>query len=246
MATTCKNCDNKFEGHYCNNCGQSAHTGAIGWHDIWHHAFHAFTHTDKGILHTIKELTLRPGKALREYISGKRVHHFNPFLFVLIVGGIATLLYHKLHLALPSKEVDLDKLEHISPLLAGKYFAFMSLLFMVIFTFFDYLFFYDKKYRLPELFISNTFQAGQILVLLLAVIPFLLLQKYIQQETEVLIKMRPFIKAAIVGYFFFVRYQFYEAKGNYLLLTRIVIELVIVVIIHNFIIKELIVRYINE
>lgn len=245
MTTTCKNCDNKFEGKYCNLCGQTADTDALGWQDVWHHAFHAFTHTDKGILHTIKELAIRPGKTLREYIAGKRVHHFNPFLFVLIIGGLTTLLYHKLHLALPSKEIDLDKIATHSPLLAGKYFAFMSLLFIFIFTFFDYLFFHDKKYRLPEVFFSNTFQAGQILTILLAVIPLLLLQRYIMQEAEVLIPLRPFIKAAIVAYFFFVRYQFYEARGNYLLILRIAIEVGLVFMVHNYLIKWLILEYLN-
>jgi hypothetical protein len=57
----CKNCNNQFEGIFCNMCRQPADTYRITWHEVIHHLPHAMFHTDKGLLHTVKEMTVRPG-----------------------------------------------------------------------------------------------------------------------------------------------------------------------------------------
>lgn len=59
---------------------------------IAHDVVHAVTHTDKGMLYLIKELMLRPGDVIREYLDGRRKAYYNPFSFLLIVLGIATLI----------------------------------------------------------------------------------------------------------------------------------------------------------
>ena len=82
--TTCKNCNTAFEGKHCPECGQKADTHRFTVGHIAHEVFHAVTHTDKGILFLIKELTYRPGYVAREYNAGKRKKYFSPFTFLLI------------------------------------------------------------------------------------------------------------------------------------------------------------------
>jgi hypothetical protein len=86
--TTCKNCENLFEGKYCPNCAQKADTHRLTLAHFGHEFLHALTHTDKGILFLIKELTRRPGKVALEYNAGKRKKYFSPITYLLIILAI--------------------------------------------------------------------------------------------------------------------------------------------------------------
>lgn len=88
----CKNCDHHFKGNYCPHCGQSAHVEAITAKYFLHDIPHSVLHIDKGFFYTLGRLFVNPGFTLRDYLAGKRVRHFRPFAFVLIMSTIATLL----------------------------------------------------------------------------------------------------------------------------------------------------------
>lgn len=92
---TCPNCSaplNK-DFRYCPACGQTTHLHRFNLAHIGHEAFHALTHADKGILHLLKNLTIRPGLVAREYIlEGKRKRYFNPFTFLVIVLGLSVFV----------------------------------------------------------------------------------------------------------------------------------------------------------
>jgi hypothetical protein len=89
---TCHNCQHTFSGKYCNNCGQDAHTGRLDMHSLLHEAWHAFTHTDKGVLLLIKDLAVQPGRTYTDYFSGARKKYFNPIIFFLISFGVLLLI----------------------------------------------------------------------------------------------------------------------------------------------------------
>jgi hypothetical protein len=104
MATaTCRNCDTIYLGKYCPECGQSAHTGRIDARYIVHDLPHAVFHVDKGILYSLWQLLIRPGKAVAEYVDGKRVNHFKPFSYLIILTSIAAVLSHWVNAALQAK-----------------------------------------------------------------------------------------------------------------------------------------------
>lgn len=86
----CLNCGEELttEDRFCPKCAQKAHTHRLTLAHFFHEFFHAFTHTDKGILHLLKALALRPGTVAREYVAGKRKKYFNPFTFFLIIMGV--------------------------------------------------------------------------------------------------------------------------------------------------------------
>ena len=93
----CPNCDNNFEGQYCNKCGQQvAHR--ITMRHIGHDLAHAFTHTDKGFFHLMLALYRNPGKVAREYIlEQKRKRYVTPFQYLLIIGAVATFIVVNSH-----------------------------------------------------------------------------------------------------------------------------------------------------
>ena len=87
----CLNCGHSVHENFCARCGQKTDTHRIGWHYLWHDLPHSLFHLDKGFLYTAKELSLHPGKAIREFLDGKRVKHFRPLAYVLILGVIMSL-----------------------------------------------------------------------------------------------------------------------------------------------------------
>lgn len=98
-ATSCANCGLAMASSsqkFCPDCGQATPAHRIDWHFLAHEVQHSIFHVDKGILHTAKQLIIRPGKFIREYIEGKRVNHFKPILMIMITGAVAAFLAHKL------------------------------------------------------------------------------------------------------------------------------------------------------
>lgn len=92
--TTCLNCGNCFRGHFCNTCSQDAHTGKIDRHFVYHEIQHALFHVDKGILYTLRTLFTAPGKTIKSFIDGKRVKHFKPLAFLIVMAGLYAFANH--------------------------------------------------------------------------------------------------------------------------------------------------------
>lgn len=90
----CKNCSFSFEGNYCNNCGQTAKTERISFKFLWEDVQHGILHYDKGIVYTAKQLFLKPGHVIKDYINGKRVGHFRPLSLVIVLSSIYVLIFH--------------------------------------------------------------------------------------------------------------------------------------------------------
>lgn len=106
---TCKNCGHRFEGKFCNNCGQTADTNRINYHDLRHQLTHSLFHIDAGLLYTSKQLFIRPGHAIREYLDGKRVNHIKPLSYILILAGFYILVCHLLDINLFNISVESAK-----------------------------------------------------------------------------------------------------------------------------------------
>lgn len=93
---SCKNCENLLEPEFqfCPSCGQKTKTERIDFKFLVHEIQHSIFHIDKGIFFTLKELFLRPGYSIKEYLDGKRTRHFKPALLIIILGGLCGLLRH--------------------------------------------------------------------------------------------------------------------------------------------------------
>ena len=83
----CKNCDNLFEGKYCNQCGQKHYTDrdkSLGY--LFGEAFHFLTHFEGSFLTTVKTMLTKPGQLSADYAAGIRKRYFKPVsLFLMVV-----------------------------------------------------------------------------------------------------------------------------------------------------------------
>lgn len=93
----CKNCKSKIQGNYCAQCGNARQLKRIDGHFILHEIEHVL-HFEKGLFFTIKELLLRPGKCVREYISENRSRLVKPIIFIIVTSLIYTLAEHFFHI----------------------------------------------------------------------------------------------------------------------------------------------------
>jgi hypothetical protein len=89
----CLNCDAPLapQQAYCVQCGQKADTHRLSLHDIAHAFIHLLVHVDHSVFALARDLAVRPGRVAREYVQGRRRKYFNPFTFVLVVVGVASL-----------------------------------------------------------------------------------------------------------------------------------------------------------
>jgi hypothetical protein len=174
MEITCKNCNQTFKGYYCNNCGQSADTHKINAHFLWHDIQHGLLHFDNGIPYSIKQLFIRPGHSIREFIEGKRVRHFKPLSLITVLAALYGFLYHyfQINLFQSSAESGID-LGDFNEWMAT-HFAWVTIATIPIYTMGTYIVFRKQGYNFFELFVLNTFKASQRLFIQILAFPILL------------------------------------------------------------------------
>ena len=101
----CLNCGQVIHENFCSRCGQNTHTHRLSiWHFLVHDFVHSIWHVDHGIILTLEEVLIRPGKAAMEYIRGKRVGRFPILTLLLILLGIFFGLAGDIHV--PEKLID--------------------------------------------------------------------------------------------------------------------------------------------
>ncbi|WP_379967520.1 DUF3667 domain-containing protein [Epilithonimonas sp. UC225_85] len=181
---TCKNCGHHFEGKFCNHCGQTADTHRIDFHYLKHEIPHSFFHINPGLLYTSKQLFIRPGHSIREYLEGKRINHSQPLSFILILAGFYILLCHWFHLNLFTLSDEQGSKIVLSHNSIGfdeymlKNFGWLTLATIPFYTVGTFICFYNQGYNFVEYLILNTFKAGQRLILQIILLPFIFLIKH--------------------------------------------------------------------
>jgi hypothetical protein len=82
---TCQNCNHRFNGKYCNHCGEKvllAEDKKLS--RLFEEGFHFLTHFDNRFFHSLRLIFLRPGLVAKEYTEGKRKKHYSPFSLFLV------------------------------------------------------------------------------------------------------------------------------------------------------------------
>lgn len=87
----CKNCNEHISGNYCSNCGSPIVLKRIDKKYIIQEVSSVLLF-EKGILHTIKELAIRPGKSIKEFLTENRHRLIKPIIFIIITSLIYTLV----------------------------------------------------------------------------------------------------------------------------------------------------------
>ena len=88
----CATCHTEFHGNYCPRCGQkstidrySFKTAFLTFLDVWELG-------NRGMFRTIRDLLLRPGYMIRDYLSGMQMAYFPPFKMFFLVITLSVLV----------------------------------------------------------------------------------------------------------------------------------------------------------
>ncbi len=173
----CKNCEHVFQGNFCSQCGQKSTTGRLNMHYLSDELKYTFLHINKGLLYTTKQLFTRPGHAIREYIEGKRINHYKPFLLVFVIGGINALLMHYLpefqHLIKQGESANPKSVINEKQIIKWimDHFTLIHLIFIPLYSFCSWIVFKKWGYNYVENLIINCFLTAQLLLYGIAIFP---------------------------------------------------------------------------
>ena len=86
----CCTCGEEYQGNYCPQCGQSARIGRYSFKNALLLFLDVWGMGNRGMFRTLRDLILRPGYMIRDYLSGMQMAYFPPFklLFLLVAFNI--------------------------------------------------------------------------------------------------------------------------------------------------------------
>lgn len=220
MEQSCKNCHYHFTGNFCNQCGQTADTQDINFKSFVHEIQHGLLNWDKGIWFTTRELLTRPGHSIREYMEGKRVMHFKPLAYLLLLASLYLLfnkwsknktILEEFLLGVSSAWKDQpDAANYLLPLQVTNWminnYAYTTLLLLPVFSFASFLVFKSQQRNYFQHLLLNTFIAGQRTAVFLLLVPvtYYLVPAAYKDVTDIL---RIFLGVFLT---FWTYYQFFD------------------------------------
>jgi hypothetical protein len=175
--TQCRNCGNTITANFCGNCGQAAELHRINGRYIRHEIEHIL-HFEKGILFTVRELFIRPGKAVKAFISENRGRLVKPVVFLIVTSVIYSLVSHWMHIAEAEAEVEAPHGKIVLPATqfimewVAHHYGYANLLMGVFIALWLKLFFMKQGYNFFEILILLCFVigTGMLIITLFAVI----------------------------------------------------------------------------
>ena len=84
----CRTCGEEFQGNYCPRCGQSAKIGRYSFKKAFLLFLDVWGLGNRGMFRTLRDLLLRPGFLIRDYISGMQMAYFPPFKLLFLLTAL--------------------------------------------------------------------------------------------------------------------------------------------------------------
>jgi hypothetical protein len=229
MIHECKNCGHKYKGKHCNYCGQLAATDRLNRHAVWHDIQHGFLHFDRGIFFTIKEMFTRPGHSIREYIEGKRIKHFKPISFVLLIAGVYGYLDHTFDISLSklALQTEINKPKKNSLEIARftdwitNHYALFTLGILLFVALASKWAFIKTGYNYIENITLNAFLSGQHIIIQLLFAPIIF---FIVKNNPKLDDLNILPTVASIGATFWAYFQFYNKLSKKEIFWRTVLS----------------------
>lgn len=92
----CAHCQSPITGNFCSNCGRPKSLNRIDGKYILSELTRVINF-DKGIFFTIKELVVRPGQSVRDFIHKDRNRLVKPVIFIILTSLIYTIAEQVFH-----------------------------------------------------------------------------------------------------------------------------------------------------
>ena len=168
----CKNCNQVIDGQFCKYCGQSTKIDKINLSNFLSELSTSVFQVNKGFFYSLKELFVRPGHSIREYLNGKRKRHFKPITYALTLSTVYFLLSQVLKSSTfindfitgfsntsDASEIDMKHLAILNWF--AKNYAYTMLMLLPLSAFASYLAFLKTGFNYLEHFVLNAYITGQ-------------------------------------------------------------------------------------
>ncbi|TGD59495.1 DUF3667 domain-containing protein [Flavobacterium humi] len=152
---------------YCPHCGKDAKPQRIDAKYILHEIEHVL-HFERGILYTIRELTIRPGQNIRDFIGENRGRLVKPILFIIVTSLIYSVISH--FFQIEEGYIKLDNGKQYAVIAINKWiqdhYGYANILMGVFIAFWLRLFFKKHGYNFFEILILLCFVIGMGMLML--------------------------------------------------------------------------------
>ena len=88
----CATCHTRYVGNFCPRCGQSARIGRFSFKSALLLYIDVWGLGNRGMFRTIRDLMLRPGYMIRDYLSGMQMAYFPPFKMFFLLATLSFLI----------------------------------------------------------------------------------------------------------------------------------------------------------
>ena len=171
----CKNCENYFEGNFCNSCGQNIRVDKLTLKNFTQELSDSIFQINHGLFYTLKSLFSKPGHAIRGFLNGQRKVHFKPIAYVLVLSTfyyLITEVFETNNLVDDfmggvnnAREERSDSVQEV-PILNwfSDNFAYAILLLIPFFSIGSYISFINRGYNYLEHIVINSYITGQQII----------------------------------------------------------------------------------
>lgn len=88
------NCHDHFMGKFCPCCGQAATTARFSMRVAVSNFMDAYGMGERGMFRTLRDLILRPGYLILDYLRGMRTAYYAPFKMFFLLTALSLLVTH--------------------------------------------------------------------------------------------------------------------------------------------------------
>ena len=108
---TCATCGTEYQGNYCPRCGQSSRIGRYSFKKAFLLFLDVWGLGNRGMFRTLRDLVLRPGYMIRDYLSGMQMAYFPPFKLFFLLTALSVVIEGGMNIS--GKNYSEDALEEL-------------------------------------------------------------------------------------------------------------------------------------
>ncbi|MBO4752226.1 MAG: DUF3667 domain-containing protein [Bacteroidales bacterium] len=90
----CSTCHTIYTGNFCPRCGQSRRIGRYSFKTAMFNFLDVWGLGNRGMFRTIRDLLLRPGFMIRDYIGGMQMAYYPPFKMFFLLAALSIVVTH--------------------------------------------------------------------------------------------------------------------------------------------------------
>lgn len=159
----CAYCNTLLHGHYCSNCGKPQEPVRINHRYIVNEIV-SVLNFNRGIFFTIKELIIRPGKSVHDFIHYDRNRLVKPIVFLILTSLAYTLIqkivgFNDGYIKYSSEDAAKTATNAIFSWI-GRNYGYANLIMTIFITIWIKILFWKYKYNFYEIFILLCFVVG--------------------------------------------------------------------------------------